>query len=195
MAKRPSQAAQNAAPVTPEMAEKLAINRAGRLTPAQRRTVMIAGIVAVLALMCPLALLVQFGALVITGTMPAATIGGIFFTALGLFFVLLFGGLAWTHASMFVHDAFGKQPVRWARGPLQIRVPERNRPELPFSYIIDDYSFAPYVPPPDTDLRRDVPYIVYYAAHSRIFLSIAALDAPDAARWLPAPDQEKDGNG
>ncbi len=175
------------------MAEKLAINRTGRLTAAQRRTVMIAGVVAMVALMCPLALLLQFAALALAGTLPAVTIGGIAFTVIGLFFVLLFGGLAWTNVAMFVPDAFGKEPVRWARGPLRIRVPERHRPELPFSYIVDDYSFAPYVPPADAELRRDAPYIVYYAAHSRLLLSIAALDAPDAAHWMPAaPEHGKD---
>lgn len=177
------------------MAAKLAVNRTGRLTPAQRRTVLIAGIVALGALMCPLVLLLQFAALAVAGRLPATTAGGLLFTLLGLFFVLLFGGLAWTNVAMFVPDAFGKRPVRWARGALRLRVPEKHRPELPFSYLVDDYSFAPYVPPADTVLRRDAPYIVYYAAHSRMLLSIAALDAPDAAQWTPAaPDQEKDGN-
>ena len=195
MAKRPSQTADDTAPAMPDMAEKLAVNRAGRLTSAQRRTVMIAGIVATLALMCPLVLLLQFAALAIGGRLPAASVGGLLFTLLGLFFVLLFGGLAWTNVAMFLPDAFGKNPERSVRGPLRIRVPERQRPELPFSYIVGDYSFAPYVPPADTELHRDAPYIVYYAAHSRIFLSIAALDAPDAAQWTPAaPDQDKDGN-
>jgi hypothetical protein len=62
---------------------------------------------------------------------------------------------------------------------------EGKRPELPFSYIIADYSFAPYVAPPDVTLRVGAPYVAYYSARSRLLLSIAALDAPDGAEWEP----------
>lgn len=192
MSKRRSQdTAEGVLPASPEMAAKLAVNRTGRLTPAQRRTVMTAGIVALLALLCPLALLVQIGALLLTDRLPAATTGGIAFTVLGVLFILVFGGLALTNARMFLPDAFGPHPVRAARGPLRIRLPQRDRPELPFSYIVGDYSFAPYVGPEDLPMRRDAPYLVYYAAHSRLFLSIAALDAPDADQWLPAEDEPR----
>ena len=34
-------------------------------------------------------------------------------------------------------------------------------------------------------MRVGAPYVVYYAARSRLLLSLAALDAPDAAQWEP----------
>jgi hypothetical protein len=41
------------------------------------------------------------------------------------------------------------------------------------------------VAPPYVTLVPGARYIVYYAAHSRLLLSLAALDAPDAAQWEP----------
>lgn len=177
--------AQPILPASPEMAEKLAINRTGQLTPAQRRTVMIAGLGALVLLLCPLTLLIQLAVIILSGNLPVMTAGGIVFTALGLLFILLFGGMIFANVQMFLPDAFGKNPVKVARGPLRLHASEKERPELPFSYIVQDYSFAPYVVPPEVLMRPGAPYLVYYAAHSRLLLSLIALDAPDAAQWKP----------
>jgi hypothetical protein len=72
-----------------------------------------------------------------------------------------------------------------------VRATEGHRPELPFSYVVDDYSFGPFVVPPDVKMRPGAPYIVYYAARSRLLLSIAALDAPDADQWEPQFEQKE----
>lgn len=173
-----------AAPASPEMAAKLAINRTGRLTPGQRRTALVAGCVALALLLCPLALIIQIGALALSEgvTLSAgAVLAGVF--VLGFF--AIFAGIVYTNVTMFLPEAFGDRPVRWARGPLKIHMSERNRPELPFSYVIGDYSFAPYVAPPDVEMRPGAPYLVYYSARSRLLLSLFALDAPDADRWQP----------
>src|SRR5690554_7826260 len=53
-------------PASPEMAQKLAVNRTGRLTPGQRRTIVIAAIVTLALLLCPLALIIQVGALALS---------------------------------------------------------------------------------------------------------------------------------
>jgi hypothetical protein len=172
-------------PAAPEMAEKLAINRTGQLTAGQRRVVMVAGMVALLLLLCPLSILVQAAALVVSGTTPAVTLVGLAFTILFVLFILLFLGLIGTNAGLFLPDAFGQRPVRYVRGELGIHLSEKERPELPFSYVVEDYSFAPYVAPQDMTLRPGAPYLVYYSAHSRLLLSLAALDAPDAAQWEP----------
>ena len=37
-------------------------------------------------------------------------------------------------------------------------------------------SFAPYVAPPDVEMRPGTPYLVYYSARSRLLLSLFALD-------------------
>jgi hypothetical protein len=174
------------APATPEMAERLAINRTGRLTPGQRRLVAITGVVALVLLLCPLAMLVQMGTLLLTNNIPALTVGLLVFGAVFLLFFIFLTGLIGTNAQIFLPDAFGKHPVRYARGPLQILPSSKNRPELPFSYIVEDYSFAPYVAPQDMTLIPGAPYLVYYSAHSRLLLSLAALDAPDASQWAPA---------
>jgi hypothetical protein len=173
-------------PASPDMAAKLAINRAGRLTRSQRRTVIAAGTATGALLLCPLAMVIQMGVLALAGDLPPVTVGGIVFFVVGAVFLALFAGLIGTNAAMFLPEAFGRNPVRSARGPLEIRMTETKRPELPFSYIIGDYSFAPYVVPEDVPMRPGVPYIVYYSARSRLLLSIAALDAPDAAQWQPA---------
>jgi hypothetical protein len=175
-------------PASPEMAEKLAINRTGRLTPAQRRTVMIAGMGALVMLLCPLTLLIQLAVITLSGNLPVLTVAGLIFTGLGLLFIALFGGMIFANVQMFLPDAFGRHPVKVARGPLQLRATEGDRPELPFSYIVQDYSFAPYVAPPDVLMRPGAPYLVYYAAHSRLLLSLAALDAPDADQWKPTEE-------
>ena len=174
------------------MAARLAVNRTGRLTAAQRRTVLLAGLGALIIFLCPMALLVQIVAVLFLGDVPLPTSGGVIFTVLGVFFVLLFVGLFGVNVATFLPEAFMRRPVRAAQGALEIHVSEGNRPELPFSYIIADYSFAPYVAPQDVPMRVGAPYLVYYTARSRLLLSLAALDAPDAERWLPAFD---DGEG
>ncbi len=169
------------------MADKLTINRTGRLTASQRRTALIIGGIALIMLLCPLTLLVQMAGLLLTSSeVPVATVGGIVFLGLGALFLVIFVGLIGVNVETFLVEAFMRQPVKAVRGPLEIRVPERQRPELPFSYLVGEYSFAPYVAPPDLPLRVGAPYIVYYAARSRLLLSIAAMDAPDAAQWEPA---------
>ncbi len=170
---------------SPEMAARLAANRAGRLTASQRRLALIAGLGALIIFLCPVAMLVQMGALLLWGDAPVSTLAGVVFTILGALFVMMFAGLVGVNALTFLPEAFMRQPVRFARGPLQIRITEGHRPELPFSYLIGDYSFAPYVAPGDVPMRVGAPYVVYYAARSRLLLSLAALDAPDATQWEP----------
>jgi|GEM_PF-1440909 len=176
-------------PATPGMAAKLSANRTGKLTPDQRRTVLITGLVALAMLLCPLALSVQLAAVMLSGELPVVSFCGLGFTLVGALFIFVFLGLVGTNVMMFLPEAFGKHPVRYARGPLRIHLSETERPELPFSYVVKDYSFAPYVVPPELVLRVNAPYIVYYSARSRLLLSIAALDAPDAAQWEPDPAQ------
>ncbi|MBN2304324.1 MAG: hypothetical protein JXQ72_07610 [Anaerolineae bacterium] len=175
-------------PAAPGMADKLAINRTGRLTPGQRRTAIIAGVGALAFLLCLLALLVQLGVVIALGDAPVATLSGVFFTVLGLAFAVMFAGLIGTNAAHFLPEAFGPDPVRYARGLLEILPVEGHRPELPFSFIVEDYSFAPYVAPQDVALQPGTPYLVYYSRRSRLLLSMAALDAPDADQWEPQFD-------
>ncbi len=172
-------------PASPEMAVRLAANRTGRLTAPQRRLALIVGLGALVIFLCPLAMLVQMGALLLWGDAPVPTLVGVVFTILGALVVVVFAGLLGVNALAFLPEAFMRQPVRFARGPLQIRITEGHRPELPFSYLIGDYSFAPYVAPADVPMRVGAPYEVYYAARSRLLLSLAALDAPDGAQWEP----------
>lgn len=175
-----------ALPASPVMAEKLAVNRTGRLTAAQRRTALIAGCVALVLLLCPLAMLIQLGAVLLSEGVTL-TVGGALAGFLVFVFFAIFSALVFTSVSLFLPEALAARPVRWARGPLRIHMSSGHRPELPFSYVIGDYSFAPYVAPPDVAMRVGAPYIAYYSARSRLLLSLAALDAPDADRWLPEP--------
>ncbi len=177
-------------PASPEMAARLATNRAGRLTPSQRRLALLAGLGALSVFLCPLAMLVQMSILLLSGDVPVPTLAGVAFTIVGALFLVIFAGLIGVNALAFLPEAFMRQPVRCARGPLEIRVTEGRRPELPFSYIIGDYSFAPYVAPDDVPMRAGAPYVVYYAARSRVLLSLAALDAPDGQRWEPLSPSE-----
>jgi len=173
------------------MAERLAVNRTGRLTARQRRLALLVGGAAALFLLCPLTLLIQLGAVLLVGDAPIPTVTGVVLAALGVLFLLIFVGLIGVNAWTFLPEAFMRQPVRYACGPLEVRVTPGHRPELPFSYLIGDYSFAPYVAPDDVPMRVGAPYIVYYAARSRLLLSLAALDAPDAAQWEPAFTHEE----
>ncbi len=173
-------------PADPEMAAKLAVNRTGRLTSGQRRLALLVGLGALIALLCPLSILLQVALVLLTGSVPIPTLSGVVFTGIGVLFVLMYVGLIGSNVVTFLPEAFMRRPVRFARGPLRVRVPERERPELPFSYLIGDYSFAPYVAPEGLPMRVGAPYIVYYAARSRLLLSLAALDAPDGDDWKPA---------
>jgi hypothetical protein len=78
----------------------------------------------------------------------------------------------WVNLRVFVPDAFGKNQVSRVEGVLEMRLPARERWELPFSYIIDGYSFAPFEVPNDVELEVGQEYIVYYLTHTRRFLSI-----------------------
>jgi hypothetical protein len=173
-------------PADPDMAEKLATNRTGRLTSPQRRTVLVIGFTALVFLLCPVTLLIQMFAILLANHVPVPTLGGVILAVVGALIMLIFVGLIGVNVQTFLVEGFMRQPVRYARGPLEIRMTEGHRPELPFSYIIADYSFAPYVAPPEVTLSVGAPYIVYYSARSRLLLSIAALDAPDSAQWEPA---------
>lgn len=173
---------------TPEMAARLIVNRTGRLTRAQHRTALFVGLGALVLLLCPLVLLVQMVAVLLVGDTPLPTLGGVIFTGLGALLVLMFVGLVGVNVETFLPEAFMRRPVRVARGPLTIRPTDGSRPELPFSYLVGDYSFAPYIAPPDLPMVAGAPYLVYYTARSRLLLSMAALDAPDADRWQPEPD-------
>ncbi len=172
-------------PAPPEMAARLALNRLGKLTHAQKRRAVLVGVGALTLALCPAALLVQMLGALLLSDLPVPTVGGVLFTAVGVFFVGLMLALFGANAHTFLGEALSSRPVRYARGPLEIHVSEGNRPELPFSYIVGDYSFAPYVAPPDLPMRVGVPYLVYYGARSRLLLSMTALDAPDAEQWLP----------
>ena len=172
-------------PADPDMAEKLRTNRTGHFTPAQRRKVFLIGGGALLFMLCPLTLLIQMFAIIFFSDVPVPVLSGVIFTLVGVLVLVIFAGLIGVNIQMFLVEAFLHRPVRCARGPLEIRLTEGKRPELPFSYIIADYSFAPYVAPPDVTLRVGAPYVAYYSARSRLLLSIAALDAPDGAEWEP----------
>lgn len=180
-------------PASPAMAARLAVNREGRLTGPQRRLLLSVGVGALLFLLCPSALLIQMIAAVLSGAAPFPTLGGAIFTVIGVGFLLVLAGLLGTNAIAFLGDGLARRPVRYARGPLQIRLTAGNRPELPFSYSVGGYSFAPYVPPYDLPMRTDAPYIVYYAARTRLLLSMAALDAPDGSQWEPVSGGDRQG--
>jgi hypothetical protein len=178
-------------PADPEMAEKLGINRTGHFTSTQRRNVFVIGAVALLIMLCPLTLLVQMFSIIFFSDVPISALSGVILSLMGVLILIIFAGLIGVNIQMFLVEAFVSHPVRYARGPLEIRMTEGKRPELPFSYIIADYSFAPYVAPPEVTLRVGAPYIAYYSARSRLLLSIAALDAPDGADWEPALERDR----
>jgi hypothetical protein len=175
-------------PADPDMAGRLSTNRTGRFTPLQRRNVFLIGTVALLVMLCPLTLLIQMFGIIFSSDVPVSTLAGVIFSLVGVLIMLFFAGLIGVNVQTFLVEAFLRQPVCCARGPLEIRMTEGKRPELPFSYIIADYSFAPYVAPPEVTLRVGAPYVVYYSARSRLLLSIAALDAPDGAQWEPTSE-------
>ena len=170
---------------SPEMAARLIHNRSGQFTPGQRRLSLVVGGIALLIFLCPFAMVVQLIALLMTNNAPAISVGSAVITVVAVLFLIVFAGLVGSNVTMFLTEAFMRRPVKAALGPLEIRITEGYRPELPFSYIIEDYSFAPYIVPFDVPMQAGAPYIAYYAARSRLLLSIAALDAPDGEQWLP----------
>jgi hypothetical protein len=171
-------------PFSPDatFAAQLAANRAGKFTRAQRNTILIGAVGSSAGLLCILGLAVSVLQAWVSGISMGGlvnVVGVIFF----IFFVLSFGYLGLTlyfNASWFVPDALSQEPVKQSRGKLQIRKASRERPELPFSYIVGDYSFAPYDVPMDVPMEAGREYVVYYAAHSRIFLNIEPADYADS---------------
>jgi hypothetical protein len=166
-----------------QMAEKLAANRTGQLTRAQRIPIVIAGLVSSIGLLCPLTVLISSVGIALQGPLGGA-VGAILLGLMFLSFSFL-AGVLWVNARMFLPEALSKTPARWQRGALQIRMASRERPEMPFSYIIGSYSFAPFVPPSEVPLQTGREYVVYYAGRSRVFLSIAPTDQPESKKWLP----------
>ncbi len=169
---------------SPQMADKLAANRQGKLTKSQRTPVTIAA----LFTGCGLSGALIFTAFVVWGFVRTVAETGIFgwamfcFTALSLLFLV---AVLWVNARMFIPEALNETPVRWQRGKLEIQMASRERRELPFSYIIGTYSFAPFVAPFETPLDKGREYIVYYTNRSRLLLSIAPTDQPESKKWLP----------
>lgn len=170
---------------SPHVADKLAANREGLLTPTQRIPLISAAVVSGVGLLV-------FGT--ITIIMLWGVLQTIQFTGVFGLFVLLFSGASmfflnvvlFTNAEMFVPEAFNEHAVKWTRGKLKIKYAERERPEMPFVYIIEDYSFAPFLPPAEIPLEAGREYIVYYTPRSRLLLSIAPTDQPESENWLPA---------
>lgn len=149
----------------------LARNRAGRLTAGQKAAVVMASLFSGGGLLCLLAMFITL----MSGMMAGIGTGSIF----GLIFLIIFvltylylGLTLFANARVYIPDAFSKQPVKQERGRLTVRMAERERPSLPFSYIVGDYSFAPYMVPAEIEMIAGAEYIVYYAAHSRMFLGI-----------------------
>ena len=154
----------------PALAAQLAVNRAGRLSRMQRNSMIIAALVSSGGLLCVATMVLQ----VVVAVAAGITLGGVGSLLFFVFFLLSFGfiGLtAYFNARWYIPDAW-RGGVETARGPLRIKLSDRERPEMPLSYIVDDYSFAPYVVPPEIPLDRGREYIVYYAARSRMFLGI-----------------------
>jgi hypothetical protein len=160
---------------SPALAASIATNRAGRLTGGQKRALLLGAGVSVSGLGCIGFFLLNVGLALGAGLGVGNWVSGLFF----IFFLLSFAYLGLTlyfNASWFVPDALSRHTVQTARGKLVMRPAERERFELPFSYLVGDYSFAPYVVPYEVPLEVGREYIVYYAAHSRMFLNIEPVD-------------------
>lgn len=156
---------------SPELVKKLEANRNGNLTPQQRTLLMMASIGVMIGLACMSAMLLQLIAAITTGIAPKGLVTWIFFAITMLMFGYL-GLTLYVNARSFVPDLLSSTKVKQSRGKLKIRVPQRERWELPFSYIVGDYSFAPFDVPDDVPMEKDREYIVYYLARTRTFLSI-----------------------
>lgn len=158
-----------------ELAHDLQTNRAGHLIRSQKASVIMAAMGSLFALLCIGLLMLNVALAAETGLSVGGPITLIFFA----FFVVSFaymGLTAFFNARWFIPDMLSKNPVMTARGPLRVKHAERDRPEMPFSYIVGDYSFAPFVVPMEVPLEQGREYIVYYAAHSRIFLNIEPVE-------------------
>lgn len=189
MAKKENKKLEPARPYIPSaaMREKLNTNRQGKLTVAQRTPILTAALFSGIGLLCPLSFFASNIIGLITGATPAALVGVLGWLLLcGMVASLFFlAAVLWVNAAMFVPEAFSKLPVRWERGMLELRLASRERPEMPFSYIIGTYSFAPFVAPAEVPMQIGREYIVYYTARSRLLLSIAPTDQPESVDWLP----------
>ena len=118
------------------------------------------------------------GALLLWGDAPVSTLAGALFTILGALFVVMFAGLVGRTRSPSCRKRSCASRCALRAGRSRCASPKGTGLRLPFSYIIGNYSFAPYIAPGDVPMRVGAPYVVYYAARSRLLLSLAALDAP-----------------
>lgn len=157
------------------MSDTLQANRNGRLTGSQRSMVLMGVLFTVGGLACMGVLLLQLVLAVLAGVMPQNIVMWLFFI-LTLAAFLYLGLTLYVNARTFVPDLFSRTKVRSSRGALKIQLPKRERWELPFSYVIGDYSFAPFEVPDDVPMEKGREYIVYYLARTRKFLSIEPVE-------------------
>ncbi|PJF43513.1 MAG: hypothetical protein CUN55_08695 [Phototrophicales bacterium] len=168
------------------MADKIAANRRGVLTPSQRIPIISAAIVSGFGFI----IFSIIGFVMLWGLVQTLPFTGFFgllmllFSGMSMFFLIV---VLYTNAEMFVPEALDTKAVRWTRGPLTIKYSERDRPEMPFVYIVNDYSFAPFVAPYEIPMEEGREYIVYYTPRSRLLLSIAPADQTESKDWLPIP--------
>lgn len=173
-----------------DIAQKIAVNRTGKLTPKQRTPIMIAGVMSSGGLLCAFTMFLSFfsgGVLsgsFLLGSLTSQILFGLMWLGGMLSFLFLLG-VTGVNASMFLPEIISPKPVKWERGILEIKLSERERPEMPFSYIIGSYSFAPFIAPDEVPLEKGREYIVYYSARSRLLLSIAPTDQDESNEWLP----------
>jgi hypothetical protein len=156
---------------TSKLAETLEANRQGRLTGSQRMMVMIGALFTAGGLTCMGVMFIQLVAAVIAGIMPQNILMWLFLIITFAAFIYLALTL-YVNARTFIPDLIGSTKVKSSQGKLEIRLPKRERWELPFSYIVGDYSFAPFEVPDDVPMEKGREYVVYYLAHTRKFLSI-----------------------
>lgn len=165
------------------MADKIAMNRQGKMTKLQKSPIVVAAFISSIGFICPATMLASGIGLILRG--PSVGVISYFFYAMMFLSFFFLAGVLWTNAGMFLPEALSKNPVRWERGPLEIKMASRNRPEMPFTFIIGSYSFAPFVAPSEVPMHTGRDYIVYYSARSRLLLSIAPTDQPESKDWLP----------
>lgn len=169
---------------SPQMTDRLRANRQGKLTDAQRAPILAAALISSVGLFVfGLIALITIGGFIATLGVTGV-LGWLFmtFTALSFFFLIV---VLWTNAEMFVPEALSRNPIRWERGKLKIKLASRDRPEMPFSYIVGDYSFAPFLPPQDVPMEKGREYLVYYTVRSRLLLSIVPTDVANIKDYLP----------
>lgn len=170
-----------------QMADNLATNRAGHLTKNQKAPILAAAFITGIGLSCSLIFL----ATTIYGFLETVNVAGIF----GWIMLIFTGGsisfltvVLWVNARMFIPESLSKSPVKWQLGTLEIKMASRERAEMPFSYIIGNYSFAPFVVPDEVPMQKGREYVVYYTSRSRLLLSIAPTDLPQSNEWIPKSD-------